>query len=682
MLDKTPIRLDHFGGLRVTDLYGSYAPRNADIVPLDCALVADNVHFMKSGGLRTRDGFQSLLDVHPTGFTGDVVQYWQIKNLNGVEYSNRWLVLTWDGADGNMYDTGVVGPATNPILTVQGMKYAFVINAFNRMYISPWSDWGVPLVTTTTQIPAVTGLFANNILVYNGLYNARIAQLLPPSNTIVVATSATAGNVTAGLHLLDVAFETDSGYIIGSVVFGAPSSVVSYTAPGAFCIDVSVIPVGPVGTVARHLIMTKIIAAYDGQGFATNEPFFITRIPDNTTVAITGLNVPDSGLVESAAYLLDRTINIKSCVSMSVYSNRMVYNGIRPTAGLASDVQNTSSILVSPPGLPEDVNHFGNDGSKVLIHPEYTGRVMNGAELRGVYYIGKEDSFFATQESEGLDPNEWTVTLIDSGVGIFPLGITNVTDNPGSLVLDNLLVAGPSGIHRFTGSFDPTPISRGWYDLYTIAQLKYSQLWCDPVRKLLFVNFNNPLDPGRFFMCGNYYEGFTDEAIRWSRYVLPAADTEWSGEIPWFALYVDSAVAYPVPVLGYKTVNNGHFALIKEIPSALYDFVSTHISWEYVTGFTPNENGELLTFAFIRARCTNNSGISTAPFTDFEYAELDSDTLIPIGSINPGTDPKKYYTLPMNFVGEQVRFRLSGTHGNILTRLIIFVSERAKDRER
>lgn len=692
MLDKYPLIIDHFKGIRVTDVDSAYESKNADVVPLDYGPEFNNLHFLKSGGMKTRDGFGLLLSAAGISITGDIVSFWQIKVMNGIPQVNRWLILTWDGTSGRMYDTQVASPATNPILgPVQGMKYAFVINAFNRIYISPWSDWGFPLIDTTSTINTTNpqgsfDLKVNCILVYNGLYNVRFAGMIIPSGpgTLAAATGAVGGFVTAGLHLIDVAFETDTGYISRPAGFGV--QVVQYTAPGAREINITNAPLGPAPeTKYRHLLMTKVVAGtYDGQGFLTHEPFFAGIIPDNTST--TGnINIPDSGLVDSAAYLLDRGTGtgIKACVTMSVYNNRMMYNGLRYiiTAGNIIGPENNSSMLISPPGLPEDVtvNNTGPASSKLYVGQSFTGKILTGAELRGAYYVFKEDSIFAIQDNPDLDPAEWAVILVDAGLGAYPLGIASVTDNPGGLVLDNLIVGGPSGIHRFTGTFDPIPISLGWWDEFSPSDLKFIQIFADPARKLIFAIFNDPLSPGRFFFCGNYFEGFDANRIKWSKYVLPTARGNWNGKIPWLALVATDTSPYPTPVIGYKGASDSLITLETETPNKAKDLtVNADIDWSWITGFTPSEKGDLLNFTGVRLRAiVEDLAMSIA------CSGLDSDEFTNIlESMETAQNPGKFITRVMSLIGEKARFKFSGSSKAIINKLVIFASDYGKDRAR
>jgi len=671
MLDKFPIVIDHFKGVKVSDqdisatdaFNASYLQ---DVVNVDEAFAAENIEFLKTGGFKTRNGFERGTGANLSP-AGEITGFWEIKDLLGVAQTNRFLVQTWDGTNGYFYDTGVVAPATNPIHTAVGCKYAFVLNAFGKMWISPWSDWGVP--------GAFSLLNGRIVVLYTGAYNARTTQGDPPATDITVADSASAGLITAGYHYFAVAYETDTGYIIFPSNSGGIKIV---NAAGSKSIDVSAIPTGPTGTVARHIIMTKVISPYPnplGTQFFQNEPFFAARIADNTTTTLT-FSIPDSGLVESAAYLLDESYRIPPVVSMAVYRNRMIYIGPLQDAGIPT---NDNMIFISPSGEPEQVSAYNADGSVLFIGQNYSGKVQCAAELRGTLYIFKEDSTFAIAENPDLDPMEWTVNLIDSGLGAYPLGVANIGDNPGSLILDNLLVANNAGLFAFTGSFNPVPISKGIWDSVSNTVGKFSRLLVDPVRKRVYLLLGPILTtPIAYIWMGDYYLGYESENIRWSKIKITVEST-WDGFRGLILQQLPTVAPYPLLTTVFKSTT--YFYPVTQKPGIIVDnngaSGSNAISWLYDTGYTPNEKGDLYTFAAIRVRAANASSsfrVSTC--------EMDSDTFTTLASETIGNYPAKFLTYPLSIVGEKVRFRLYGATRTLVNKMIIFASEYGKTRAR
>jgi hypothetical protein len=108
----------------------------------------------------------------------------------------------------------------------------------------------------------------------------------------------------------------------------------------------------------------------------------------------------------------------------------------------------------------------------------------------------------------------------------------------------------------------------------------------------------------------------------------------------------------------------------------------TPIPWDYTTGYTPNEYGELYTYAYIRARVMSVTEVGQEPSVDFSYAPIDSASFTALSGVTPGTAPAKYMTIPISQVHEQIKIKVSGDQDAIVHRLGVFISERAKDRVR
>src|SRR5690606_12889657 len=114
---------------------------------------------------------------------------------------------------------------------------------FDRIYITPHNR--------------ITGIENEVVYVYDGT-TCRQAGGIAPSGSITVTNSTLSGNVEAGTHLIAVAFETESGFITRP----GPSIYGQVLADGTHQIDISGIPIGPDGTVARHILATRRIPNY------------------------------------------------------------------------------------------------------------------------------------------------------------------------------------------------------------------------------------------------------------------------------------------------------------------------------------------------------------------------------------------------------------------------------------
>lgn len=693
MIDKFPLTIDNFKGVKAPDSEYNEDIENYqfDDVSIDAAYEAVNIRYLKNGGFRSRVGYTGLLDSN-LNMTGSLCQTWQVKNLKGVDQTNRWLVLTWDATNGRIYDTGAGTPST-PILTVAGMKYAFVINAFGRMYISPWSAWGVPL-----DVLGVGSL--DRVYVWNGDYVPRHAQGGALNREAATATgvtnSATAGNIIPGTHLFDVAYEYDTGWVsplygTNPAFEGGPSTVLPLA---LVCtgnkVTIANVKVGGAGSgiVARHIIMSRLVTNYDSFGWLHYEPFFAAKINDNTTTSLT-FDMPDAGLVESAAYLLDSLGVIYSCVSMSVSNNRMIYYGIKRSPAGTIDLpilEGNNCILVSPPGDPERVNPYNTDNSRILIGQDFAGGVNCGAELRGINYVFKNNSTWAFQADISLDPAEWPVDLVDAGIGAFPLGISKVGGSTSSVINDAILVGGVSGVFVFSGNYNVIPISMGWWGSYTEDDFQYITILINPINRLIYCTLRDPLRTGQigeqdFIWVGNFLYGLDYESIRWSKDEINLARM-FSGKVHLYETSASGILNSIRLALGMDITTD--LNVIIEDPDNDEDEEDGGNSSYYITGHTPTEKGDLYTFSTVRLRVLALANATTSITSDIEVgcATMDSNTFTS-DSIAVSNGPNKFFDFTLkSTVAEKVRIKISTASGTkmMVNKLIIFAAQRGEIR--
>jgi len=685
MIDKSPISIKEFKGLHVSDIDAQFSKYAQGDIPFENALECLNFDFLKKGGLRTRNGIDTYVNVFngAGAITGKPVQMWKINNLKGILYSDRWLILTWDGTNGRLYDTGVTAPATNPIGTFATMKYANVINAFGRMYIAPWKDWAAPC----TSFPA------SDIQVYTGDYNVRAAGGTPPGAGAMAVAAAATGSVTPGLHLISVIYETDTGFRT-TVTANHQLNPLAVTTAANQKINVTGIPVGGAGTgiVKRHVIMTKVAATAIG-GFSTNEPFIVVTIPDNTTTTAT-IDLPDSALVDSAkdeAFPnLFTAVSFRSCVSLVTYKNRLCYVGALLTAASATQPY-INDVYVSPPNIPEHVSIGAPDvlGASIKIGPYSLDKVVTGAELDGVFYAFKGNSTYRFVEDLESDPSEWPVEIVDSGKGAYPFGVLSTGRNPGTnlqgftVVNSNrsvLLVAGNHGLSLFNGAFIDFPLSEFVLEEYTIEQRKWSRLCVDPIRNVIFFGMGDPYAaPIDHILVGNYYYGPTLGKIRWGKWNFATN----GGITPtWIAVRepgsegnvgptTDFNTLYPLlTILSYTSGAGPTYSTdILSETNRVNDYArstSGHwISWAYETGYTPNEYGEIYQFAWMYLRALVHwvaGGTGGSLNILGQYANLGNSALTSLGNLESAADKQNYLQRAMNVRSEKCRVRISGTN--------------------
>lgn len=678
MLDKNPFIIDKFGGLNFGSPDGVFPSDQIETIPFTDALIAKNVVFTKEGNVKTRDGFSDTSGVSlatfgiPNSDVGNFSQHWKISNIAGAIQTNRWLVLFYvTGTDtGDFYDSGAVDPTT-PVLSVVGCKYASVINIFGRLYISPLSAFGTP----------VSG---EVVYLYDGTNAGRAAGGgAPVPGTFTVTNDTQTGSfVTVGKHLFTLAWETDSGFI---TPVPAPNTWINLdvTAAADRSVKFTNIPTFPSGVVAVHLLMTKVILNYDNVP-ENWELFFALRETTNADVEFT---LPDTGLVNSADYLLDIFDTLPACNSISVYSGRLMYNGPDGDSQL---------IYVTKVADPETVSQVED---YIELKEGIPIDVYNGKELRGLYYIFKENSTFVIREDITTPPNSWKYEIVDSGVGAVPFGIAEVLANPGSLVYDNLIVMSLTGIHVFTGTYSQTLLSfklQGYLSTLDKRLIKFSRIVVDPIKKTLYLLIVTSFGGGgneawgttRLFV-GNYFDGLDAQNIKWSEFTFRVLITPTEGD-PYYEngnisnVLVDPAddlISYPrlTALCSNTYLDNVLKALSNGVRTDADD--DDTIPWELETGFTNNELGYTYNFAYLRLRIAMSredaaDAILSSYVATYDGAFGNSGA---VNTIVPAT-PNKYYTIPLGgYKTEHAKVHLSGKGQMYLSKLILFVSEASKN---
>lgn len=675
MLDKEPFVVNDFKGVSLGSANRAFPVESQDAIDFNHALDALNIIYLKEGGFQTRPPFKLKQSFSTDGIDTDnvVMQHWKISRIGNTYYDNRWLFLAYSAMSdvGKFYDTGILTP-TVPVGILSGCKLASVLNIYGRLYISPLSDSGEPLVGADGYI-----------WLYDGTSLRLAGGDAPVGATLTLTDTAVVGaNVTEGLHIGAIAFETDSGFITKA----GPSTRIQVTvaAGGGRAVRFTNVDLGPAGTVARHLLLTKTINNYDG--IQDNwELFFALRIPDNITT--TGdVVVPDTGLVDSADYLLSELEKIPSCNAISLYGTHLMYNGPNTDPTL---------IYVSKGNDPETVDETEDYIQKKDGIPE---DILNSRELRGLSYIFKETCTYVTREDPDNPPNAWTVDLVDSGIGIAPMAIGEVLANPGGLVLDNLIVGGMYGLYVFSGTYARIPFSyniQAKFNGLTRAEIKYTRMAVDPVRRRIFLILGNPLFQTELWIA-DYFNGLDNENIKWARWT--AYDANEGGhpvDLPIRSVTVDpNNNGNDKPNVTFATnfitiPSNGAVFEPDEYTAVGDDVLSGsfEIPWIYETGFTPSQFGYAYSFAFICLRAAfKQASASLTPRLGLTAEIISFDDTAVLDTVNFSDlveAPKKVYSRPLNgTTSEMVRVKLYGYNSIYITLLILFVNEKSKVRPR
>jgi len=391
---------------------------------------------------------------------------------------------------GNLYDPAY-GPA---IYTNANMTGFSLVNFFGRCYISP-ND-------------GKTGLSGVNIQVYKGAGVAtRDVGGSAPTTKLDAAASATPGDIDIGTYFISFAFETDTGFITRP----APWAYIDSYGTSAW--DLTSIDVGPAGTVARWIIVTRGTTFRTNLGIppnvleaATIPQFFVRRIANNTDTTLSTFTFFDAALTESADYLQTQFTTIASGVSLMDYKGRMVVMG---------QYADPSLVRISEIGEPEAISE--TSGFLITDPSDSTG-VRAGVEFRNLLYLFKLNRGYMTEDNQE-EPSTWQVVNFEKEKGTERNGIADVLDAKGSSS-EGFLIATLGGLYFFNGLFSDQELTYKIRDLWLRIPGTYFdqvQVYNDPINKRLYILI--PLDNSTVvdrIIFGDYRDGMTPQNIKWS----------------------------------------------------------------------------------------------------------------------------------------------------------------------
>jgi hypothetical protein len=439
-----------------------------------------NIQFINQG-IKTRDG--SAIDTAETGPIRRIAIY---KRIGEVA---RLLILNNAGV---LFDS----ITHTAILTIPAMSDFSMVSMFNRAYITPHNG--------------LRGLPGEKLYVYEGSGVARPAGGTAPPPTGMQAAEGVAGNFDPGIHLFAVAFETASGYI---TPFGSSCAISSTT--GGKKVDLSAIPTGPLGTVARVLMGTKDVAINGVfSGDFNNQTWYVIpdgRIPDNSTTVKT-VSYFDADLQSDISYLSEQMGSIPAGVGVNIYRGRLIIWG--------EDV-NESIVRASAIGQPES---FDEADGFVTINPgDSGGGVRFCFEYRTQLICCKSQRSYITQDN-GDNAGSWKVDALDKSVGTECHGVGKILDF-GEDVRDRAFIADRSGLQLYTGTFSDTEVTSNISDVWdriNKAVFHKVEVAVDPLKGLTYVAC--PLDvatENNAIIVVDWSEGLTVEDIRFTIWEFP-----------------------------------------------------------------------------------------------------------------------------------------------------------------
>lgn len=470
------------------DFRGLYNRGNARSVPPTHARIATNCAFNR-GKVKVRDGYK-IDATNWTAFGYLLVEVFPFNNtLNG---RTSYLFSTSSGSLYWMSDAGVISGPIGSIPIWAGFFSAIQVG--NRIYIMPYSEFTANLYVWIIGNPTI-----------------RLAGGTAPGiGPALTMGGSASGNIEPGWHTIAVAFETDTGFITAPSPVSAINNI--FGSSGVNC-TLSSIPTGPVGTVARHVLMSKRATTYNGDP-RSMELFFAHKIADNVTTSYV-LSQFDTSLLNSADYLFDQRSTIPNARGLCYYDGRLVVFGLN---------ENRDIIIVSKKGEPEAFNSV--DGN-IIINPASRYGVLACASHHSILYIWNSERTLATQDN-GEDPVNWEVTIVDSTVGISNNGlkvtgpsraVASIFGSPGGTINDTLIVNTNTGLRLFDGHYGDELT----FNISSEADWsKYNEVLVDQVNKRIHVRIMPGLLGFTYttWYVGDYSEGLSSEQIKWSKWLI------------------------------------------------------------------------------------------------------------------------------------------------------------------
>ncbi len=555
MNEHTPLTTSSFQGL--------YSRSDDTKVPYDHLLDCLNLRF-KDGEFETREG--SELDITFSG----------IKRHRIYQKQGQTPIHLILDSNGNLYNS----TSGTPILTVVGMTDFAMVVINERAYISPHNG-----------LTAIAGSF---VYVYEGSGVARKAAGIAPVTAPTLTDSATGGSVEAGMRLVAIAFETESGYITR---YG-PATLI--TNGGGVKLDVSNIQVGGADVIARHVVSTQTLLIYNGNP-DEQEFFFVPdgNISNNIDDEVT-VDFFDADLVNSCDYLLEQLVEIPAGIALVPYNGRLCV--IAPN-------DNPDMVWVSKKLEPESFNEVEGFLRKVDSQVYF----KNGYEFRGLLYLAKSNRTYNTRDT-GDEAIYWEVLDVDMAVGAECHTVAVVLDNEGKNIYDSVFQADRSGLFQFNGSFADKPMS--W---------KIDKIW-GRINKNNFHKVDIVIDPER--SCG-YVAIPLDEATTNSHLLyfdfsrsLSAEDIRWC---PWLFPISPVSISVEINSSTKKTVLKYAGENVYKMDDTLHNDGVTAIS-NYARGayVSSGEVGSINHFSGLRTNVVGSGSL-----------RIDLYTLRDVRSINP-----------------------------------------------
>lgn len=600
----------------ITSFNGLWDRGPDEAIPIDHFALAQNLKF-KPASFYTREG--SILDVA----CGGVLRF-HVYKITGQ--ASRLLILL---NNESIYDS--VNMAA-PILTIPGMIDFSMETFFDRAYITPHNG--------------TTGLPGQFVHYYTGSGVARLAGGSGPVAGAITGVEGAAGNFDAGRHAWAVAFETASGFVTQFGAYG----VSAVTTAGMKSFNLSNIPIGPAGTIARILMGTRNVEEGWNGDYANQEWFFIPngRIADNVSTTKT-VSYFDADLTDQADYILEQLSTIPAGVGITSYQGSMVVWG---------EDANQSTVRISRAGQPES---FNSVEGFLQVEPTNGGGVRNCVEFRSSLYIMKSQRCYATQATD-QEALFWGVPLLDGSAGTECHGVGKIFERNSNTV-DKYLIASRRGLLLFTGNFSEEitwKINDIWKRI-TKTHFHRIQVYVDADAQFIYVSL--PLDGSTVtnaMLFGDYTEGLDSAKVKWSLWAFP--DNPVS-----IALDVDDVSKAVI----FRYAREGQ-NIYKLVSDARNDYNAVIVSAFETAQLPTDSKGEVFHHGGVRFRLYGDGDL------DLVVTCLDGAQVYNLSAISLEPTPGVYHLRTFNAQSEKITIR--GTLNNInqymtVTKMWVFVRQ-------
>lgn len=435
-----------------------------------------------------------------------------------------WIYIA---ADGNMYHTGATVPGT-PIHTFTAGTYFSMISYADRAYITP-HNYVTGILAEFTYVYYFSNLTATWIF-------APMAAAAPGNGAMTATTSISAGVVSAGNHVIRIAYEYENGFITKF------SPGITYNAPGGKAIDLNFVPGGVARVVAVHIIVSPFLGtAWDGNP-DNAEMFFLTRVAVVTPYPIFSLNAAganpvnfyDSQLVSSADTLFDRAESVPAALGLCTFKNRLVLWGMGNSfISLAPAINST--LFVSDLNEPEAFDTI--DAIRTVNPADGPARPISCCqEFRGVLKVDKRGKTYIQANIDGAEPIDWPVADLQDGALGTPAvnGFAKMEGGETEIHKESILVADWTGLHVYQGAYINPEFPLTWKIESIWAGISktvfpYIQVRIQPTLQKIFVLIPSLYNGGAWaknsILVADYSNGMDYQNIKWSYYTSNTIST-------------------------------------------------------------------------------------------------------------------------------------------------------------